>query len=218
MDKFLSLLEKKINNLFATDYSGHDINHLKRTLYLAQEIQKKEGGDLLVISTAAFLHDIHRILGKENKKFCHPKDSLPTIKKILNDVNFPENKIKNVLHCIEFHEEYGFSDSGKTVNDLETLILQDADNLDAIGAIGIGRTFSYCGAHSINMWLPEQPFDRQTFDEETEDISTIHHFYSKLLNLKDNMNTKTGKKMALKRHKFMKLFLKHFFKEWKGEL
>jgi len=68
------------------------------------------------------------------------------------------------------------------------------------------------------MWIPEKPFNRKFFDEGIEDISTIHHFYSKLFKLKDNMNTKTGKKMALKRHRFMKLFLDHFFKEWKGEL
>ena len=172
----------------------------------------------MVISVAALLHDIHRLTEKETGKFCPPKETLPTIKKMLEEVEFPEEKIEKVLHCIEFHEEYGFSDTGKTVNDLETLILQDADNLDAIGAIGIGRTFSFGGAHELQMWIPEKPFDRDTFDESTQDPSAVHHFYSKLLKLKDNMNTNTGKKMAQGRHDFMVAFLDQFFKEWKGVL
>ena len=104
-----------------------------------------------------------------------------------------------------------------SIIDIETLILQDADNLDAIGAIGIGRTFSFGGAYKITMWIPDKPFDRQNFDESEKDPSIIHHFYSKLLKLKANMNTETAKKMADERHKFMKLFLQEFFDEWNGK-
>ncbi len=128
-----------------------------------------------------------------------------------------EEKLEKILHCIEFHEEYGFSKEGKTVNDLETLIVQDADNLDAMGAIGIGRTFTYCGKHQIPMWRPEIPFRRKFFQESKDDASTIHHFYSKLLRLKENMNTKTAQKLALKRHRFMEKFLAEFFREWRAE-
>lgn len=184
---------------------------------MALTLQKKEGGDKLVIGVAAFLHDLHRIIEKETGKFCPPKDSLPKINELLNKIKISDEQRSKILHCIEHHEEYGFSKTGKTVFDIETLVLQDADNLDAIGAIGVGRTFAYGGAHSLNMWIPEKPFKRKHFDESEEDASTIHHFYSKLLKLKENMNTKTGIKVANKRHKFMELFLNEFFSEWNGE-
>lgn len=210
-------LEEEIKSLFLHESSGHDIHHLKRTLNIALTIQKKEGGDKLIIAVSAFLHDIHRIIQKETGKFCSPKDSLQKVKQILDITNLTEKQKKSVLHCIEYHEEYDFSENGKSVNDLETLILQDADNLDAIGAIGIGRTFSFGGVAKIAMWNPEIPFVRNTFDESENDPSTIHHFYSKLLKLKGNMNTETAKNMANQRHAFMELFLQQFFDEWNGK-
>ncbi len=218
MNEFEVKLEQRLKDMFANESSGHDPNHLKRVYNLATRIQDQEGGDRLVIGAAAFLHDLHRLMGKDRGKYCDPKESLPLVEKLLKEVEFPATKIPPVLHCVEFHEEYAFSDQGKTVTDLETLIIQDADNLDAIGAIGIGRTFTFGGAHGVPMWVPERPFDRDTYDEAVGDPSTIHHFYSKLLKLKDNMNTETGKRMAEARHEFMELFLDHFFKEWKGEL
>lgn len=203
--------------MFASESSGHDIYHLDRVRNLALHIQKKEGGDRLVIGVAAFLHDIHRLMGKDTGAFVHPKDSLPTIRNILAGLDFPHEALERVLHCIEYHEEYGFSKEGKTVADIETLILQDADNLDAIGAIGIGRTFTFGGAHALPMWMPEKAFDREFFDESEEDPSTLHHFYSKLLKLKDNMNTKTGKEIAEGRHAYMAQYVRQFINEWKGE-
>ncbi len=217
MDTIINQLEKEVRALFSEESSGHDIYHLKRVLNSALTIQEKEGGDRLIIAISAFLHDIHRIIQKETGKFCSPKDSLPKIKEILDKTNLKEKQKEKILHCIEYHEEYGFSKEGKTATDIETLILQDADNLDAIGAIGIARTFSFGGAYKIPMWIPEKPFDRESFDESENDPSTIHHFYSKLLKLKKNMNTKTAKRMAEERHKFMELFLKEFFGEWKGK-
>jgi len=217
MEEIIQQLEKEVKELFHTESSGHDIYHLKRVLNNALTIQEKEGGNRLIIAVSAFLHDIHRIIQKESGKFCSPRDSLPKVKKILDKTSLAEEQKWKVLHCIEFHEEYDFSDNGKTVNDIETLILQDADNLDAIWAIGIGRTFSFGGANGLNMWIPEKSFDRSTFDESEKDPSTIHHFYSKLLKLKENMNTKTAKKMVVERHKFMELFLQEFFDEWNGK-
>ena len=217
MEKIIKKLEKEIKESFSEESSGHDIYHLKRVLNLSLFLQKKEGGDRLVIAIAAFLHDLHRIIEKKSGKFCHPRDSLSKIKELISKVKLTNEQKEKILHCVEYHEEYNFSRKGKTVSDIETLIIQDADNLDAIGAIGVGRTFAFGGAHSVNMWVPESPFKRKYFDENKKDISTIHHFYSKLLKLKDNMNTKTGKSMANKRHKFMEQFLKEFFDEWSGK-
>jgi len=218
MEKIIKQLETEVKKLFSSDSSGHDIYHLQRVLNLALHIQKKEGGDKIIIGVAAFLHDVHRIIQNETKKFCSPKDSLPKVREILDTSELTEKQKINILHCIEYHEEYSFSTNGRTVTDIETLILQDADNLDAIGAIGIGRTFAFSGSFGVPMWIPEIPLGKDTFDESNNlDPSTIHHFHSKLLKLKDSMNTETAKKMATKRHEFMEKFVEEFFDEWRGE-
>jgi uncharacterized protein len=217
LENIIKQLEKEVKELFSKDTSGHDIYHLKRTLNVALTIQEKEGGDRLIIGISAFLHDVHRIIQKETGKFCTPKDSLPKVKDILDKVELTDEQKRKILHCIEFHEEYNFSKEGNKVTDIETLIIQDADNLDAIGAIGIARAFSFGGTYKIPIWIPEMPFNREDYCESEPDLSEIHHFYSKLLKLKDNMNTKTGKNLAEERHKFMELYLKEFFDEWNGK-
>lgn len=219
-DTKLSIYIKKsdvyIRNRFSKD-SCHDMYHLYRVHNMALKIQSKEGGDRLVIGEAAFLHDIHRVVQSETGKYCLPKDSLPMIQEILTNIDFPEDKILSVLHVIEFHEEYAFSKKGKTVNDIETLIVQDADNIDAMGAIGIGRTFAFSATLGIPMWNPSIGFNRKYYEESNKsDPSTLHHFHSKLLKLKDNMNTPIAKKIALARHNYMSQFLKQFTDEWYG--
>ncbi len=217
LEYFIEKLEARVREMFASESSGHDIYHLQRVRDTALHIQEKEGGDRLVVGVAALLHDIHRLMEKEKGIFISPTDSLSIIKEILGEVGFPEEKLSHVLGAIEYHEEYDFSSEGKGLRDLETQILQDADNLDAIGAIGVGRTFAFGGAHGVPMWIPEKPFDRATFDESEKDPSTIHHFYAKLFKLKENMNTPTGKQMARERHVFMERFVEQFTAEWKGE-
>ena len=215
--EFLEKLEKEIKSLFSSESSGHDFQHLKRVLNIALHIQKIEGGDEAVVVASVLLHDVHRLIQQETGKYCSPKDSLPTIKKILEKASLPKEKVEKILQCIEHHEDYGFSESGKTVKYIETQILQDADRLDAIGAIGIGRTFTYGGAYNIPMWVPEVPLEGKKYEDEKNDPSTIHHFYNKLLKLNKDMNTETARKMANNRHKFLESFLKEFFAEWKGE-
>lgn len=216
MKQIIQQIENEIKTLFGSDSSGHDVYHLQRVFNLAMTIQAREGGDEIVIGAAALTHDVHRIIEVETGKFCSPKDSLPKVKAILDKTDLSEDQKRRVLHCVEFHEEYNFSKSGKTVQDLETLILQDADNLDAMGAIGIARTFMFGGAHRVPMWIPELPIDRQHYDEASRDPSVIHHFHSKLLKLKDNMNTPTGMKMAQQRHRVMERFIREFKDEWEG--
>lgn len=217
LETYLEKLDKKIKEMFRSESSGHDIFHLHRVLNLALHLQEKEGGDKLVIGVSALLHDVHRLMEKESGVFCPPINSFPIVKKLLEEAGFPKELIPKILHSIEHHEEYGFSKDGKTVNDLETLILQDADNLDAIGAIGVGRTFSFGGAHGVPMWVPEKPFNREVYDESEKDPSTIHHFYSKLFKLEENMNTTTAKEMARERTDFMRKFIEQFISEWNGE-
>lgn len=217
LKNYLEKLDKNVKEMFHSESSGHDIYHLHRVLNLALHIQEKEGGDEIVIGISALLHDIHRLIEKESGVFCPPVNSLPTVQKLLEEVNFPKDYIPKVLHCIEHHEEYGFSSEGKTVSDIETLVLQDADNLDAIGAIGIGRTFSFGGMYGVPMWVPEKPFDREVYDESERDPSTLHHFHAKLLKLEGNMNTETAKSMAKERTDFMRKFVEQFISEWEGK-
>lgn len=210
-------LKEKVKTLFHEDSSGHDIYHLKRVLNNALAIQEKEGGDKLIIAISALLHDVHRIMQNETGSFVSPKNSLLKVKGILDTINLTDEQKERILHVIEFHEEYDFSKEGKTVSDIETLIVQDADNLDGMGAMSISRSFSYGGVNKIPMWVPEIPFDQDVYDESKLDHSTVHHFYSKALKLKDNMNTETAQKMAKHRHEFLKLFLQEFFDEWSGK-
>lgn len=160
------------------------------------------------------MHDVHRIMQNETGKFVSPKDSLSTIKNILSRIELTEEQIDKICYCIEYHEKYNWN--GNNVEDINTLILQDADNLDAIGAIGIGRTFSYGGAHNVDMYNDKAPLNEENNFSESKgnDESTIHHFYHKLFKLGDNMNTKTAKELAVHRIDFMKEFVKEFLNEW----
>lgn len=214
LEKYIEELRPHVIELFKKDFSGHDISHLERTMNTALYLQSKEGGDRIVIGIAAFLHDVHRIIQNETGNFVSPKDSLDTVKNILKYINLSNEQIEKICYCIEYHEQYNWN--GNNVDDINTLILQDADNLDAIGAIGIGRTFFYGGAHNVVMYNPSVPLNEKNdyVESNVNDESTIHHFYHKLFKLQDNMNTKTAKELAEKRTNFMKNFVNEFLSEW----
>lgn len=216
IEKYIEKLRPHVLEMFAQDSSGHDIGHLERTMRTALYIQNKEGGDRVIIGVAAFLHDVHRIMQNEVGKFVSPKDSLGNVRKIINNANIDlsEEQIEKICYCIEHHEEYNWN--GNNVDDLNTLIVQDADNLEAIGAIGIGRAFVYGGANKLPMYDTNAPLNENNdyIEDSGHEESTIHHFYHKLFKLGDNMNTKMAKKLAKKRIKFMKVYTKEFFDEW----
>ena len=214
LDRYIKKLKPYVIDLFKNDSSGHDISHLIRTMNTALYLQEKEGGDRLIIGIAAFLHDVHRIMQNESGVFVSPKDSLNKVKEILSHVDLNKDQIEKICYSIEYHEQYNWN--GNNVDDINTLILQDADNLDAIGAIGVGRTFFYGGAHNVIMYDPDKPLNENSDYSESngDDESTIHHFYHKLFKLGDNMNTKTAKELAKQRTNFMREFVKQFLDEW----
>lgn len=216
LEKYIEIIKPYIIDLFKKDSSGHDISHLIRTMNIAINICDKENGDKLIVGISAFMHDIHRIMQNETGKFVSPKESLSKVREILSNTDLSEDIVNKICYCIEYHENYNWN--GNNVSDINTLILQDADNLDAIGAIGIGRTFSYGGAHSVLMYDEETPLNNDKDYSETngDDPSTIHHFYHKLFNLANNMNTKTAKEQAIERTEFMKMFVNEFLDEWHG--
>lgn len=217
IEKYIEQLKPYVIELFKNDSSGHDISHLIRTMNVALHIQSIEGGDRIVIGIAAFLHDVHRIMQNEMGRFVSPKESLNTIREILKNTDLNQDIIEKICFCIEYHEEYNWN--GNNVDDINTLILQDADNIDAIGAIGIGRTFLYGGAHNVCMYDENTPLEQSEMYSESNgnDPSTIHHFYHKLFKLQDNMNTKTAKEIAVERTNFMKQFVNQFIDEWEGK-
>ena len=217
LEEYIEKLKPFVIELFKNDSSGHDISHLERTMKLALHIQEKEGGDRLIIGIAAFLHDVHRIMQNELGKFVLPKDSLDTVRNILSNVDLDEEQVNKICYAIEYHEEYNWN--GNNVEDINTLILQDADNLEAIGAIGLARSFSYMAVHNKPMYDENIPFEEDYYVENkvVGDPSVIHHFYHKLIKLKDNMNTLTAKKIAENRAEFMENFVKEFIDEWNGE-
>lgn len=216
IEKYIEKLKPYVMELFKDDSSGHDMSHLIRTMNSALYIQEREGGDRLIIGIAAFLHDVHRIMEKEVGHFVSPKDSIPKIKEILANTDLSEQQINEICFCIENHENYNWS--GDNVDDINALILQDADNLDAIGAIGIARAFTAGGSYNLSMYdSTKELISDDSFIEGSKDLSVIHHFYRKLFKLGNNMNTKTAKELANKRIEFMKLFTNEFLDEWNSK-
>lgn len=214
LKEYIDQLRPIIIDYFSKDTGGHDIGHLERTMKLALYIQKMERkGDKEIIGIASFLHDIHRMLQNEIQRYVSPKDSLELVNEILSKIDISERQKEKICFCIKFHEEYNWNE--KNVSDIDTLILQDADNLDALGAIGIARTFAYGGKNGIPIFVDTVPLNSDILYVENEkDISTIHHFYHKLLLLGDNMNTKSAKIIAQKRVAYMRLFIEEFMNEW----
>lgn len=195
--------------------SGHDWWHVYRVWRMSLRIAKEEKcGDLFVIQLAALLHDI------SDWKFNSGDDSIgPKLARTwLEKLQVGEDVISHVCQIIK---EISFKGAGvkSKINTKEGMIVQDADRLDAIGAIGIARAFSYGGYKMREIYNPEIKIKlHKTFEEyKSAESTTVNHFYEKLFLLKGLMNTKTGKRIAERRHKLMESYLKEFFKEWKGE-
>ncbi|GAA4782017.1 HD domain-containing protein [Olivibacter ginsenosidimutans] len=194
--------------------AGHDWFHVARVWKNAQHILKTEKADTLVVELAALLHDI------ADSKFHNGDEEIgPTLAdQFLHSLAVPEHV---VIHVVAIIRNMSYKASLGTVNfsSKEMEIVQDADRLDAMGAIGIARAFHYGGFKNRPLYDPQiRPNpnqDKATYKNSTS--PTINHFYEKLLLLKDKMNTDTGRKMAINRHEFMEQFLANFFAEWEGE-
>ncbi|WP_292010186.1 HD domain-containing protein [Chryseobacterium sp.] len=191
--------------------AGHDWFHIERVWKLSKKIADQENCNHEVVELAALLHDIadpkfHN--GDETKALTISRD-------FLESQNVDENIIKQVLFVIQ---NISFKNRAETPENLsiELRIVQDADRLDAIGAIGIARTFNFGGFKNNLMYHPDiEPKLNMTKDEyKKSNGTTVNHFYEKLLLLKDLMNTEKGKQMAQGRHDYMLQFLDQFYKEW----
>ena len=206
----IAFVKKELENA----EGGHDWFHIERVYKNAVLIANGENCDILIVQLGALLHDI------ADSKF-HDGDETVGQKKarlFLESKTVSENTITHVVNIIENISFKGGHET-KKFSSLELDIVQDADRLDAIGAIGIARTFNYGGFKNRSIYNPEIKPNLNMSKEEykNSDAPTINHFYEKLLLLKDKMNTKTGKKIAAQRHDFMELFLTQFYEEWNGE-
>ena len=194
--------------------SGHDWFHTLRVYNNARLIAKSESVDLYIVALGALLHDI------ADSKFHNGDDNIaPRVaRKFLvqhNIDSFVIDSVIDIINNISFNKSL---ETNNKTNSIELDVVQDADRLDAIGAIGIARCFNYGGFKNRNLFDPSiKPNLKMSKNEyKNSTAPTINHFYEKLLLLSDKMNTKTGKKIAKERHQFMTEYLDQFHAEWEG--
>lgn len=194
--------------------SGHDWWHIARVTKIAKHIAQHEGADVFLCEMAALLHDI----ADEKLNAGGEEVGLQRVKEWLEVHHVDQVTIDSIIEIISTMSFKGGNRPPMTT--LEGKVVQDADRLDAIGAIGIARTFAYAGAHGDLIYDPDiQPREKMTKEEyRTEKSTAVNHFYEKLLKLKNLMNTNTAKEMAEARHQLMEDFLQKFYHEWEGNL
>lgn len=212
-----SVIEKTkefVRNKLEGEGSGHDWWHIERVYNNALNIAEYESGaDIFVVELAALLHDI------ADWKFNDGDLEMGSVvsRDFLETLDVDDEIIEKVAYIVKNVSFKGAGEKNE-MNTLEGMIVQDADRLDAIGAIGIGRAFAYGGNKNREMYNPEinpeNHLDFQAYKKSKG--TTINHFYEKLLLLKDRMNTEKGRMIAEERHKFMEEFLEQFYKEWNG--
>jgi uncharacterized protein len=205
-----------IKTKFKNEGTGHDWWHLYRVWQLSKHIAAQEkGANLLVVELAALLHDIadHKFHGGDTEVGAIA--AREWLQKIKTD-EVTSSHVENIVRHISFKA----ADIKNQLDTLEGWVVHDADKLDAIGAIGIARVFSFGGAHGRLVYDPKQPhLENYTYETaKFNNSSAIYHFYEKLLLLKDRMYTETGKEMAAHRHKYMENYLDEFYAEWDGKL
>jgi uncharacterized protein len=201
-----------IKEEFSDDSSGHDWWHIYRVWKNAVTICEHEEADVFIVQLAALLHDL------DDWKFNESGDETPLRAKAWLDSCSVDSAVAGKVCEIIMHISYKGANVENKMKSLEGFIVQDADRLDAIGAIGIGRAFAYGGYKDRPMYDPEsKPQLHATFEQyKNSKSATINHFYEKLLLLKDMMNTKTARRIAEQRHEVMLKFLDQFMNEWEG--
>ncbi len=204
--------EKFVQNTFSEDSTGHDWFHMDRVRKNALKIYEMEGrGDAFIIEMGALLHDF--LDEKLQKDVDLAKDRLLSF---LEKEGVEKNDLEQILYIIENISYRGGNE--KELHTIEAKIVRDADRLDAIGAIGIARTFAYGATIGNPIYDPAIQIRKKMTEKQyrAEKSSSIHHFYEKLLKLKDLMLTEGGRQIAEARHQYMEGFLEQFFKEWNG--
>lgn len=201
--------EQFVKEIHSEDASGHDWFHIDRVRKLALQLHGREGGDKFIIEMSSLLHDVadEKLHGDEEK-------GIERITDFLSTLEVSEEKINKIIYIIRNISYKG--GNGNRIETVEGQIVQDADRLDALGAIGIARTFAYGGNKGRMLYHPDiLPRDTMTKEEyRSGESPSLNHFYEKLFKLKDLMNTESAKKEAEQRHRLMENFVEQFLKEW----
>jgi uncharacterized protein len=210
IDRTISFVKEKLKNA----EGGHDWFHIERVYKNALLIAKEEVCNVTIVKLAALLHDIADSKFNNGDEVVGPE----TARTFLESENVDQLTVDHVIKIIE-NISYKGGNFEKTFTSIELDIVQDADRLDALGAIGIARAFNYGGFKNRALYDPKiAPNSKMTKEEyKNSEDPTLNHFYEKLLLLKDKMNTKTGKLIASERHLYMEGFLLQFYSEWEGE-
>lgn len=208
----IAAAKRYVEAFFAKDASGHDAFHTLRVLHLAERIAQSEGADRLTVQLAALLHDVD-----DRKLSPQTHENQGNARAFLQSQGMQAEKIDEICRIIA---QISFKGSDTVAPDtLEGKCVQDADRLDAIGAIGIARTFAFGGSRGRKMYDPAEPpmanMDASAYAKN--EGHTVNHFYEKLLLLKDMMNTQSAREIAAHRHLYMEEFLREFYAEWDGE-
>lgn len=208
--KTILFVKEKLENA----EGGHDWFHIERVYKNTLLIAKNEACNTAVVQLGALLHDIADSKFHDGDETVGPR----VAREFLESENVDEEIIEHVVNIIE-NISYKGGNFVKKFSSIELNVVQDADRLDAIGAIGIARTFNYGGFKNRTLYNPEIAPNSSMSKEEykNNDSPTLNHFYEKLLLLKDKMNTETGKQIAQERHRYMEGFLSQFYAEWEGE-
>ncbi|MCH5159385.1 MAG: HD domain-containing protein [Clostridiales bacterium] len=213
MDAIINDAIAYVKQVFANDYSGHDFFHTLRVYKMATRIAEEEGAYLLIVQLAALLHDVDDI-----KLSPATHDNKDRAVGFLREHGVSENEIALICEIIS---EVSFRGADSTApRTIEGKCVQDADRLDAIGAIGIARTFAFGGNRNQTMYDPDvKPLLNMSESQYHNHVSTtLNHFYEKLFLLKDLLNTATAKEIAKRRDEYMQAFVTEFLAEWEGIL
>lgn len=213
--KIIQKISNEVKSKLEGEGSGHDWWHIVRVWNMAKHVGKKEKADMFVVELAALLHDIADWKAYGGDTSVGPK----VAREILEKYPVTDSVIDHVCEIIAKISFKGANVKAE-MKTLEGKVVQDSDRLDALGAIGIARTFSYGGNKNRLMYDPNK---KPTLHKSKKkfiknDGSSINHFYEKLLLLKDRINTKTAKKIAQSRHRFVEEYLKRFLQEWDGKI
>ena len=208
----LEAMKQYAKRVLDSDTSGHDWSHIERVVNTTKTIAQEEGADLFICEAAALLHDVI-----DDKIVKDPIVALKELKEFLTSIEITYEQIDAIESIITRMSFKNHKEQQEL--SLEGKVVQDADRLDAIGAIGIARVMCYSGSTGRPIHRPElKPRDELTPEEYRNGESTaIMHFYEKLLKLKDLMNTKYGNELAKGRHEFLELYLEQFYAEWEGK-
>lgn len=208
-ENLINRVKEKIQPYFK-DISGHGFDHTERVYKYVLQLSKNENINLRILKLASLLHDIARLKEDNNECKDHAEEGAKIAEEILKQENISQEEIKHIKECIISHR---FSKDIKPKTK-EAEILQDADRLEALGAICIARVFMYNGAHKLPLHIPELKPEKKYTGQET---TAINHFYEKILKIKpETFNTKLARNIAEERYNFIVKFLEQFKAEWEG--